>query len=174
VPIEQVNVPVSINGVMWLRAAAKMTLGVMSLSQPDNWLDTPSARQLIGWLWDETPVDENGQQASLFPRSPDEREAELFPPPAHIIVQTTMRDSRIAATFRLFGTHIVGLPVEVLESVPDTCWIMAAGEPCREVSLGKLAQEWAEKQIRDRHAAAEDRPRTDSRSSRLGANSRRR
>jgi hypothetical protein len=156
VSVEQVNVPVSIDGVMWLRAAAKMTLGVMSLSQPNDWLGTPSARQLIGWLWDETPVDESGQPASLFPRSPDEHEAELFPAPAHTIVQATMRDGRVGVSFGLFGKYIVGLPVEVLGPVSDTCWIMAAGEPCREVSLSELAQEWAEKQIRDRHAAVED------------------
>lgn len=158
VPVKQVNVRVRIDGVMWLRAAAKMTLGVMSLSQPDDWLDTASARQLIGWLWDDIPVDENGQPASLFPRSPDQRETELFPPPAHIVLQTTMRDDRVAVSFGLFGKHIVGLPVEVLEPVSDTCWIMAAGEPCREVSLGELAQEWAEKRIRDQHAAAQDAP----------------
>jgi hypothetical protein len=158
VPVEWVNVPVSIDGVMWLRAAAKMTLGVMSLSQPDDWLDTPSARQLIGWLWDETPVDENGQLASLFPRSPDEREAELFPAPAHTVLQMTMRNGRVGVSFDLFGKHIVSLPVEVLEPVSDTCWIMAADKPCRAVSVGKLAQEWAEKQIRDAHTSAEDPP----------------
>jgi hypothetical protein len=64
-------------------------------------------------------------------------------------------------TFGLFGKHIVGLPVEVLEPVPDTFWIMAAGEPCREVSVGELAQEWAEKQIRDRRTATADDARAD-------------
>ena len=161
VPVEQVNVRVRIDGGIWLRAAAKMTLGVMSLSQPDDWLDTPSARQLIGWLWDETPVDQDGQPASLFPRSPDEREAEMYSPPAHMIVQTTMRDGRVAVSFGLFGKHIVGLLVEVLEPVEDTCWIMAAGKPCREVSLEELAQEWAEKRIRDKRAAAQNAPAND-------------
>jgi hypothetical protein len=152
VPIEQVNVKVSINGVTWLRAVAKMTLGVMSLSQPDDWLDTPSARQLIAWLWDETPVNDDGKPAFLFPRSPDEREAELFPPPAHVILQMTMNDGRVGVSFGLYGKHIVSLPVEVLEPVSDTCWIMAPGEPCREASVGELAHEWAEKRIRDQRA----------------------
>jgi hypothetical protein len=154
VPVEWVNVPVNIDGVTWLRATAKMTLGVMSLSQPDEWLDTPSARQLIGWLWDETPADEDGKPAFLFPRTPDQQEAELFPPPAHFILQMPMRDGRVGVSFNLFGEYIVGLPVEVLEPVSDTCWIMASGDPCREVSVGELAQEWAEKRIRDGNTPA--------------------
>jgi len=151
-PVEWLNVPVSIKGVTWLRAAAKMTLGVMSLSQPDDWLDTPSAQRLIGWLWDEAPVDESGAPAFLLPRSPDQREAELFPPPAHVALQMAMRDGRAAVSFGLFGKYIVGLPVEVLAPITDTCWIMAPGVPCRETSIEELAQEWAEKRIRDEGA----------------------
>ncbi len=149
VTVEWVNVPVSIDGVMWLRAAAKMVLGVMSLSQPDGWLDTVSARQLIGWLWYETPVHEDGEPAFVFPRSPEEHEAELYQAPAHIALQMNIRDGRVAVSFGLFGKHIVGLPVEVLTPVSDACWIMARGEPCRAVTLVELAQEWTEKQIRD-------------------------
>jgi hypothetical protein len=87
VAVELVDIPIGINGVTWLRAAAKMALGVMSLSQPEDWLDTSAARQLIGWLWDETPIDDDGNPKFLFPRAPDEEQADLFPPPAHVILQ---------------------------------------------------------------------------------------
>lgn len=149
VPVEWVNVPININGVTWLRATAKMALGLMSLSQPDEWLDTPSARRLIGWLWDETPVDEDREPAFLLPRPPDQQEAELFVPPAHYILQQPISDGRVGVAFNLFGFFGVGLTVEVLEPVADACWVMAPGNPCREVTIAKLAEELAERRIRE-------------------------
>jgi hypothetical protein len=154
VRIEEVQIPVSVNGVTWLRAAAKMTLGIMSLSQPDEWLDTPSALRLIGWLWDESPVDENGEPKFLVPRSPDPEEIGPFArSPTHTVFQLTAENGTVFVTFNLFGQNIVGLQVEVLEPVPNTCWIMEPGSPCREVGFDDLIREYAENVIRDAHEA---------------------
>jgi hypothetical protein len=166
VAVELVDIPIGINGVTWLRAAAKMALGVMSLSQPEDWLDTPAARQLIGWLWDETPIDDDGNPKFLFPRAPDEEQADLFPPPAHVILQKNLADGRAGLAFTLFGAHIVSLTVEVLEPVEDTCWIMEPDQRCREVSFAQYAAAWAEDRVRSSRthasAALHDAPASDS------------
>jgi hypothetical protein len=148
VAVAWIDIPISINGLTWLRAAAKMALGVMSLSQPEDWLDSPSARQLIGWLWDEIPVDAGGNPKYLFPRSPGSAQIDLFPPPAHVILQKDVGDSRAGLAFALFGAHIVSLTVDLLAPVEHMCWIMEPEQPCREVRFAQYASEWADDRVR--------------------------
>lgn len=61
-----------------------------------------------------------------------------------------MSDGRVGVSFGLFGSHIVALPVEVVEPVSNTCWIMVPGQPCREVSFVEYVAEWAEEQVRNK------------------------
>jgi hypothetical protein len=54
-PIE-VEVSLKVDPIVYLREAAKMTLGALSLVWPDKWLESADAKRLQRWIRDEVPI----------------------------------------------------------------------------------------------------------------------
>ena len=109
---------------MWQRAAAKMALATLSLSLPDDWLDTPDAERLLRWLWEEKPKNDDGSLAFTYPGAPEEVETLFATPPSNVITQMEMRDGRDLLSFSLMGSLYVRIAVDAGQPAPDTCWVM--------------------------------------------------
>ncbi len=69
----EVEVNMRIDGVAWLRAAAKMAVASLSRPVDEAWLDTDDAKQLRSWMWDEEPIFDDGSPAFAYPREPSDR-----------------------------------------------------------------------------------------------------
>jgi hypothetical protein len=59
-PPVEVEVSLKVDPIVYVREAAKMALGALSLVWPDEWLDSDDARRLQRWVRDEVPTDDEG------------------------------------------------------------------------------------------------------------------
>lgn len=113
-----VEMRTQIDGVVWLRSAAKTTLAALSLVLDDAWLDTPDAAMLRGWLWDADPRNADGQKALAFPMEPADLEQHAAQPPDHLIVLTRVDRDVLGVSVAFFGRSFVRSRVELGGSAP--------------------------------------------------------
>jgi hypothetical protein len=132
----EVDIKVSLDGVVWLRAAAKMALASLSLCLDDTWLDGDDAKRLRRWLWDQEPTLDDGSPAFAHPNEPNVAEALVAPPPTHLITMgsTPSSDKRVVVSIGLFGGLYLRVGVETGPPLPDSCWVIVPGDPPRELT----------------------------------------
>ena len=71
VQFNEVDIKVMLDGVVWLRAAAKMALASLSLCVGDAWLDTNDAKRLRRWLWEKESTHDDRSPAFAHPNEPN-------------------------------------------------------------------------------------------------------
>jgi hypothetical protein len=143
VAFNDVTIHTMIDGVAWLRAAAKMTLGTLSLVLDDTWLDTDDAKRLRQWLWTDEPTLDDGSLAFTYPVEPHVAEALVAEPPTHLISLMPIlgSDTRILVSVGLFGAHYLRIGIDTPLPRPDDCWVMAPGEPPRSMKWQQFVHE---------------------------------
>jgi hypothetical protein len=145
----EVEVKLKIDGVVWLRAAAKMVLASVSLCVDDAWLDSEDAARLRRWLWDQKPTSDNGSPAFTYPTEASPPETWVAPPPTHLISfwSTPASDQRVVVNIGLFGTFYLRAGVEVPPPLPDKIWVIAPGRQPRELTRQSFVHEATERYI---------------------------
>jgi hypothetical protein len=130
--------------------AAKVTLGCLSKVLDEEWLDTPDAAKYRGWLWDETPVNQDGSLAGAFPSRPFEAELHMLRPPEHLLYFHPLDASRVALSIAYFGSLIVRAPVVVgALAMPRTAWRTVRGAEPVETTFDALLREAALKLVEE-------------------------
>ena len=152
----EVQLRVEVNPTLWLRAMAKITLAAVSSVMPEAWLDSASATQLRGWLWDPKPTLADGTRAEARPRFVEGGLALICPPPQHLLVlKRTAGPQRGALLIVLFGTWVASLPVEGAGTpLPELAWRL---EPIaggvEQASFGEFLERTAVRIVHDQEQA---------------------
>jgi len=134
-----VVVTTKIDGVVWLRMAAKVTLACLSRVVDESWLSSDNASMYRGWLWDEHPVNELGQPALGFPSSHSELDRHVLDPPEHLLYFAPLGKGRVGLSIAYFGSVIVRSAVELGDlPLPRTGWRTGAGAPTQETTFDEL------------------------------------
>jgi hypothetical protein len=143
VAFNDVTIHTMIDGVAWLRAAAKMALGALSLVLGDTWLDTHDAKRLRQWLWADEPTLDDGSPAFTYPVGPHVAEALIAEPPTHLISLMPIRGSgtRVLVSVGLFGALYLRIGIDAPLPRPEDCWVMALGEAPRSMKWQQLVNE---------------------------------
>lgn len=137
-----VVVSAKLDGVVWLRMAAKVTLGCLSKTLDDAWLDTTEAAKYRGWLWDETPTNDDGTPALGFPSSASELDRHVLTPPQHLLYFAPLQRGRVALSIAYFGSIIVRAGIEVGDlPMPRTAWRTGPGAPPIQTTFDALLLE---------------------------------
>lgn len=143
---EVVVVRTKLDGVIWLRMAAKVTLGCLSLVLDEKWLDTSEAAKYRGWLWDDTPVNDDGSPALGLPSSTSELDRHVLAPPEHLLYFAPLGPGRVGLSIAYFGSIILRAAVDLGDlPIPRVGWRTGPGEPAREISFDSLLAEAAVK-----------------------------
>lgn len=151
-----VVVSAELDGVVWLRMAAKVTLACLSKVLPDSWLDSTDAIRYRGWLWDADPVNADGSPALALPVTPSELELQVLDPPEHLLYCAPLGDGRLGVGIAYFGSIVVRARVSVGDlPMPGAAWRTGPGAPANETSFDALLMEAALK-----FAEAADEPGT--------------
>lgn len=139
----EVEVHVKRDGVVWLRAAAKMVLATLSLCVDEAWLETEDAARLRRWLWAEQPASDDGSPAFTYPTAPSAPETWVAPPPTHLISvwSTPASETRVFVSVGLFGAFYLRSGVEVPAPLPDKVWVIEPGSALRELTRQSFVQE---------------------------------
>jgi hypothetical protein len=145
-----VTIHVMIDGVTWLRAAAKMALGALSLVLDDSWLDTDDAKRLRQWLWADEPTLDDGSPAFTYPVEPHIAEALIAEPPTHLIsiMPLLASGTRVLVSIGLFGTLYLRIAIDAPVPRPEDCWVIAAGAPPRSLTWQQLVDEATVRMVR--------------------------
>jgi hypothetical protein len=139
-----VVVSTQINGVTWLRMAAKITLGCLSKVVSDEWLDSADAAKYRGWLWDTKPTNPDGSPALGFPCELNELERYTARPPEHLIYCGPTGSGRVGLGIVFFGSTAVRAAVDLAgQPVPRAGWRTAPGQEATETTFDQLLQEAA-------------------------------
>lgn len=137
-----VVVRTKLDGVVWLRMAAKITLACLSKVLDERWLDSPDAGKYRGWLWDEVPVNEDGSPALGLPSSPSEMDRHVLDPPEHLLYFAPLGKGRLRLSIAYFGSIMVRTAVDVGDlAMPRTAWRTGPGAPPSETSFDALLME---------------------------------
>jgi hypothetical protein len=137
-----------LDGVIWLRMAAKITLGCLSLALDESWLDTPDATKYQGWLWREDPVNEDGSPALGLPSSASELDHHVLAPPEHLLYFAPLGPGRVGLSIAYFGSIILRAAVDVgKQAPPRKAWRTGPGAPPKETSFDALLAEAAVKYV---------------------------
>jgi hypothetical protein len=125
-----------------VRARAKMVLGVLSKVFPEEWLDSPEARQLQEWLWDPRPKLD-GEQIGAMHHGAEGILGYMCEPPEHLVSLQPMGVDRLMVTIILFGKEVIPCEVQLPGvSAPDNCWVMnPKTRKVRELSYIELVHE---------------------------------
>jgi hypothetical protein len=158
-----VTIHTMIDGVGWLRAAAKMALGTLSLVLDESWLDTDGAKRLRQWLWADKPPLDDGSPAFVYPEEPRIAETLIAEPPTHLItlMPITGTHNRVLVSVGLFGAHYLRIGIQVPEPRPDDCWVMVRSEPVRTMKWHQLLQDAAVRMIERQEREQATEPRSD-------------
>lgn len=139
-----VVVSTRVNGVTWLRMAAKVTLGCLSRVMNDDWLDSAEAAKYRGWLWDAKPTNPDGTPALGFPCELNELERYTVRPPEHLIYCGPAGNGRASLGIVFFGSTAVRAAVDLAgQPVPRAGWRTAPGREAIETTFDALLQEAA-------------------------------
>lgn len=109
----EAKINISIDGTIRVRALAKMTLGVLSLVLPDEWLDSPDALRLLGWLW-EKPKSAGGKGLPMVaPAAIPDLMSDMCAPPEHLIFFMPDGPEAVNLLTVLFGREILGQKIQL-------------------------------------------------------------
>lgn len=113
----------SISTTIWLRFAARATLGSLSLlGWSDEWLDGPQAALLRGFVFDERPT-KDGQPLCWRPRRAPSWLATIVRNDEHRLVFYPGPDGRAALHILLFGNQWAGVLVDPeCQPTPNAAW----------------------------------------------------
>jgi hypothetical protein len=137
-----------LDGVIWLRMAAKITLGCLSLVLDERWLGTADAAKYQGWLWDEVPVNEDGSTALGLPSSASELDHHVLAPPEHLLYFAPLGPERVGLSIAYFGSIILRAAVDLGNlPMPRAAWRTRPGAPPTETTFDALLAEAAVKYI---------------------------
>jgi hypothetical protein len=137
-----VIVRAKVSGLIWLRMAAKVTLGCLSKVLDDDWLDTADAVKYRSWLWDQAPVNEDGSPARGLPVEPDPFELHVLRAPEHLLYFAPARGDRAILTMAFFGSLLLRTRVELDgRRPPRLAWRTAPGAPASETTFDALLAE---------------------------------
>ena len=133
----EVEVNMKIDGVVWLRAAAKMAVASLSRSVDGAWLDADDAKQLRSWMWDEEPIFVGGSPAFAYPREARRPETLMAPPPTRLItmIATPISGRRVVVSMGLLCRFLARVGVEVPPPLPDRCWVDRARRPAARADV---------------------------------------
>lgn len=122
----EVRFEVKIDTTIRVRVAAKIALGILSKILPDAWLDTPDAKRLQGWLWDEKPKTIDGARgAAAAPISVDEDLGLICRPPEHLIFFLAAGDDAMNLIVVRFGHEVLPIRIDLAGSPrPRTAWAL--------------------------------------------------
>ncbi|MBA2717454.1 MAG: hypothetical protein H0U51_10450 [Propionibacteriales bacterium] len=140
----EVRIATQLDGVVWLRMAAKITLGVLSLVVDEQWIRTPEAAKLRGWLWDENPQNPEGSPALAFPHQPTAKLDTYVPrPPEHLLyLHPAPGESTVGLRIVFFGTLFVSVEIELGGyDCPLKAWRTTYGQPVTETDFQALVME---------------------------------
>ncbi len=134
-----VVVTTKIDGVVWLRMAAKVTLACLSKVVDETWLASDNAAMYRGWLWDEHPVNEDGKPALGLPSSHSELDRHILVPPEHLLYFAPLGKGRVGLSIAYFGSVIVRSAVELGDlPLPLTAWRTGVGVAAQETTFEEL------------------------------------
>ncbi len=150
-----VTIQVQLDGVVYLREMAKITLGCLSLVLDESWLDTDDAEKYRGWLWGDNPVNDDGSPALGFPVSPTPVDEHFLNPPEHLLFfSPTQTSGRIVLSVAFFST-VLRAGVDIGDLVmPLNAWHTAPGAPPTQTTFGALVTEAAVKSVEVANASA--------------------
>lgn len=139
----EVAINVTLDGVVWLRAAAKMMLGALSLCVDDTLLETADIARLRRWLWEKQPTYDDGSPAFADPNQPILPETLVAPPPTHVVsvYSAQLTEKRVVVSIGLFGTFYVRAGVGLSPPLPDKVWLVVPGESARELTWDSFIDE---------------------------------
>lgn len=138
-PAGTVVVSTKLDGVIWLRMAAKITLACLSKVLDETWLDTTEAAKYQGWLWDATPVNDDGSSALGFPSGPSELDRHVLNPPEHLLYFAPLAEGRVSLSIAYYGSIIVRAGIDIGDlPVPRTAWRTGPGAPPSETTIDAL------------------------------------
>lgn len=109
----EVKMMVSIDGTIRVRALAKMTLGVLSKVLPDEWLDTPDAKRLQGWLWEKRKSEGGNGLPMVAPKSIPDLMKDMCSPPEHLVFFMPAGADAVNLLIVLFGQEIMGQQIQL-------------------------------------------------------------
>ena len=102
--------------------AAKITLACLSKVLDERWLDTAEAAKYRGWLWNATPVNDDGSPALGFPSSASEMDRHVLDPPEHLLYFAPLRKGRVGLSMAYFGSIIVRSGIDIGDlAMPANC-----------------------------------------------------
>lgn len=143
---ELIVVKTKLDGVIWLRMAAKITLGCLSLTLDEEWLDTADAAKYQGWLWDDVPLNEDGSTALGLPGRQSELDRHVLNPPEHLLYFAPAGHGLVTLNIAYFGSIIFRAAVDVgNQPLPRKAWRTGPGAAPKETSFDLLLAEAAVK-----------------------------
>lgn len=135
-PIEVEN---RIDGLIWLRMAAKVSLAALSLVLDESWLDTSEAAKYRSWLWDDDPKNPDGSPALGLPGQLSEDERRLSRPPEHLVYFVPLERDATALTVLFFGRRPVHCRIELEgQPHPQVGWRTGPKGPARQFTFDEL------------------------------------
>jgi hypothetical protein len=107
----RVNVEMKLDLTIPLRMTIKMALATLSLVWDDEWLDTPQAQELHGWLHSDKPVD-GKDPLGMIPTRPRGVIAGLCAPPEHLLfLQGASASPTTSFCAVVLGEHMTALEI---------------------------------------------------------------
>lgn len=107
-----------------VRARAKIVLGALSKVLPEEWLDSPDAKQLQEWLWDPRPK-RDGEEIGAMHTAADGLLGLLCEPPEHLIAMQPMGTDRLMVMVVIFGKEVMPYEMQLSEmDRPEICWVL--------------------------------------------------
>jgi hypothetical protein len=142
-PVE-VEVSLKVDPTVYVREAAKMALGALSLVWPDQWLDSDGAKRLQRWVREDVPKDDEGETVWGLPGTNLDALSLVCQPPEHLVLLFPS-GSKVTATFVLFGALVLPIHAETAgQAQPHRVWRMNPKQGSLEaMSLDELLTEAA-------------------------------
>lgn len=117
---------------VWLRAAAKMALGIASSVYPPEWRTSADAEHLRHLMRSDDPRDRDGQPITgLYPeRLRDDLLSQLAVPPEHVVWFVRGYDGHTRILIMLFGELMLPMIVDTeCRLVPEVAWRLDPRRP---------------------------------------------
>lgn len=128
----QIKTTVKLLLPVWLRATAKMTLGIASHVYPAEWRSSSDAEQLRHLMRSDDPRTESGEQIDgLYPHSlKDDPLGKIAVPPEHVAWFVRGYDEATRLHIVIFGELMVSMKVDTAGmAVPPVAWRLDPRRP---------------------------------------------
>lgn len=128
----RINATVKVDLRIWLRMAAKISLGMASVAFPEKWRSSGDAKHLRLLMRGERRTSPEGEPLGLFPTKleTDNPIRALVDPPEHLAFFLRGSGETTRAVVVLFGELAFGLPVDTSGSPPPgIAWRLDPNRP---------------------------------------------